>query len=284
MAPPAKEPKTMSSRLLTMKFMQRSAAKPTNTPSTPSTPAGPPSKRQRLSTGSSFPATTSSDYEAVRAALAAEELKRAQAIERQAAEAGETRWVLSFRDLEESGEGKGRGPALKVVSAGFAVIDAVGDGELSKEEEGVGRTVGGRRRFGKVEKPQDLASSSESSDSDSELSEDNDYDPDDPTTGLIRASRREAAAQAHADRKAKKRAAKAEAAKLAEARRRKEVNLNKVSSISSGRGLSGRSGGGGGGGVANIECHKCGKKGHMMRDCPQRGGGNRRGKRRMSGD
>ena len=131
--------------------MQRSAAKPTNTPITPSTPAGPPSKRQRLSTGSSFPATTSSDYEAVRAALAAEELKRAQAIERQAAEAGETRWVLSFRDPEESGEGKGREPALKVVSAGFAVIDAVGDGELSKEEEGVGRTVGGRRRFGKVE-------------------------------------------------------------------------------------------------------------------------------------
>lgn len=131
--------------------MQRSAAKPTNTPITPSTPAGPPSKRQRLSTGSSFPTTTSSDYEAVRAALAAEELKRAQAIERQAAEAGETRWVLSFRGPEESGEGKGREPALKVVSAGFAVIDAVGDGELSKEEEGVGRTVGGRRRFGKVE-------------------------------------------------------------------------------------------------------------------------------------
>src|ERR1700722_8041877 len=84
--------------------MQRSAAKPTNTPSTPSTPAGPPSKRQRLSTGSSFPTTTSSDYEAVRAALAAEELKRAQAIERQAAEAGETRWGLSFRDPEEGGE------------------------------------------------------------------------------------------------------------------------------------------------------------------------------------
>jgi Zinc knuckle len=134
-----------------------------------------------------------------------------------------------------------------------------------------------------LQKPQDPASSSEPSDSDSELSEDNDYNPDDPTAGPIRASRREAAAQAHADRKAKKRAAKAEAAKLAEARRRKEINLNKVSSISSGGGLSGR-GGGGGGGVANIECHKCGKKGHMMRDCLQRSGGNRRGKRRMSGD
>ena len=59
--------------------------------------------------------------------------------------------MLSFRDPEESGEGKGREPALKVVSAGFAVIDAVGDGELSREEEGVGRTVRGRRRFGKVE-------------------------------------------------------------------------------------------------------------------------------------
>lgn len=134
-----------------------------------------------------------------------------------------------------------------------------------------------------LQKPQDSASSSEPSGSDSELSENDGYDPDDPTASLIRASRREAAAQAHADRKAKKRTAKAEAAKLAEARRRKEINLNKVSSISSGGGLSGR-GGSGGGGVANIECHKCGKKGHMMRDCPQRGGGNRRGKRWMSGD
>lgn len=268
----------MSSRLLTMKFMQRSAAKPTSTPSTPSTPAGPPSKRQRLSAGASPPATPSSDYEAVQAALAAEELKRAQAVERQAAEAGETRWVLSFRDPEEGGQGREKQPALNVVSAGFAVIDAAGDEELSEEEEGARRVVEGRQRFGKVEKPQDPASS-ESSDSDSELSEGDEYDPDDPTAALIRASRREAAAQAHADRKAKKHAAKAEAVKLAEARRRREVNLNKVSSISSGGGLSGR-----GGGAANIECHQCGKKGHMMRDCPQRGGGNRRGKRRMSGD
>ncbi len=52
--------------------------------------------------------------------------------------------------------------------------------------------------------------------------------------------------------------------RLAEVRKSKEVKLNKLTSIS---------GGGGGGGtnsLANKECHNCGKKGHVKRDCPER--------------
>ncbi|EED17798.1 conserved hypothetical protein [Talaromyces stipitatus ATCC 10500] len=95
--PGSKPPKTMSSRLLTMKFMQRAAA--SSSPVASEDPKTPPPKRQRLSTTTSEPATTPrsiSDLDAVNAALAAEEQKRADAIARQAAEAGETNWVLDF--------------------------------------------------------------------------------------------------------------------------------------------------------------------------------------------
>ncbi|KAF2816312.1 uncharacterized protein BDZ99DRAFT_566154 [Mytilinidion resinicola] len=255
----SKEPKIMSSRLLTMKFMQRSTVKNSSPTSStgPSTPIsnGPHAKRQRLSSGSYTP-TPSSDYVAMQAALAAEEAKRSEAVERQAAEVGETRWVLSFRD-DQAARGKVQ---MRVVQAGFAEIDGQGDEESSDEESGFG--AGGRMRFGKGKKAQVTNSSAdkeESSDSD-EKSDPLDSDPDgDPTDALIRS------AQARADRKAKKQAAKAEAVKMAEARRRKEVNLNqnKGRGISSGGGLS----------MANtargVTCHGCGQEGHMMRDCPK---------------
>lgn len=117
--------------------MQRSAAKT----SEPSTPNGRPSKRQRLSKGTSTPGTPS-DHERIQAAIAAEDLKRTQAIERQAAAAGESKWILSFRDLEE---GKSK-PGMRVVQAGFAVID----GDASEDSDGHGVSGTGRRKFGKV--------------------------------------------------------------------------------------------------------------------------------------
>lgn len=121
--------------------MQRAAASPS---STPSTPDGPPSKRQRLSTGSHNSLRTPDYGEAVQAAIAAEELKREQALEKAAADAGETRWVLSFRDEDNSGKGM-----LRVVSKGFAEIDRDEGWEASEEEEKP--MVGGRMSFGKIE-------------------------------------------------------------------------------------------------------------------------------------
>lgn len=57
-------------------------------------------KRQRLSPGNRTPSEPvtprSSDLEAISLALAAEEDKRREALARQAAEAGETQWVLDF--------------------------------------------------------------------------------------------------------------------------------------------------------------------------------------------
>ncbi|CEJ59892.1 hypothetical protein PMG11_08493 [Penicillium brasilianum] len=94
---PAKaENKTMSSRLLTMKFMQRAAASAaTKEPQSPAASDGKHTpKRPRLSTEPDSPSTPQSDLEAIAAALAAEEEKRREAMARQAAEAGESEWVL----------------------------------------------------------------------------------------------------------------------------------------------------------------------------------------------
>ncbi|DAA75398.1 TPA_exp: hypothetical protein A8136_1795 [Trichophyton benhamiae CBS 112371] len=108
------QPKGMSSRLLTMKFMQRAAASGASNNSTPTqSPSGSPSgrkraedisspssKRRKLVEGSpsepSIAQSNSSDIEAISAAIRAEDSKRSEAIARQAADAGETQWVLEY--------------------------------------------------------------------------------------------------------------------------------------------------------------------------------------------
>jgi hypothetical protein len=109
--------------------MQRSAAK--STASSPSTPNGPPSKRVRLSSGGSAPGTPGTpDHEILQTALAAEEKKRQEALDKASQHTGETKWVLSFKDPLD---GK-RDDSLQVRHTGFAEIDAQGSSEEDEEE------------------------------------------------------------------------------------------------------------------------------------------------------
>ncbi|KAF2841156.1 hypothetical protein M501DRAFT_989710 [Patellaria atrata CBS 101060] len=264
----------MSSRLLNMKFMQRSAASTTSPSSrSPSTPAGPPSKRIRLSNGTGAPTGTTSHYDAVQTAVAAEELKRSQAVERQAVESGETRWVLSFQEPDESPKA-----GLQVVTAGYAAIDGTIHDSYGYDHENIPRTSGleGRRSFGKfnkaLEKKQYRASSSSSSsdsESDGEESEEDDGEEGETTgSGLVKRAHTEVGEKLRAERKAKKKAAKAEIEKMADARRKKEIKLNTLTSISGHSHiprvpLSGS--------TTNMECYGCGKRGHRKANCPQRG-------------
>lgn len=102
--------------------MQRAAAK-----SSPSTPDGPPAKKARLSNGS---AVGTSDRDIIQSGLDAEEAKRQAALDKAAQHAGETKWVLSFKDPLE---GK-RQDAMNVRQAGFAELDAEDDEEDEEEE------------------------------------------------------------------------------------------------------------------------------------------------------
>jgi hypothetical protein len=142
----------MSSKLLTMKFMQRAAA--SSPISTPSTPDQPPSKRQRV--GDSSPASLDidslADQRAVQVALAVEEAKRQIALERQAADAGDTRWVLTFKPDLKTPQIQGK-PVVRVVETGFAAIDSAMPVQITPTEgEDVSSDrplIVGRRSFGK---------------------------------------------------------------------------------------------------------------------------------------
>jgi hypothetical protein len=159
---PAKAPKTMSSKLLTMKFMQRAAAaSPLSTPDQPS----PKHHKSTHTSESSFNVDALADQEAVRAALAADEAKRQAALEKQAADAGDTRWVLNFKEDLKSFSTQSKN-SFRIVEAGFASIDhsltgrhsAKGD-ENSDLEAPV---MIGRRSYGKFNRAIEVCLSSHS--------------------------------------------------------------------------------------------------------------------------
>lgn len=104
---------------------------------------------------------------------------------------------------------------------------------------------------------EDDSESDSEDDEDEDNSSESESDSDDPTKELIRASRQEAAARAKAERKAKKRAGKAQLEELAKKRRKNDVNLNGLSSLS---GRQDRKV------PKDVACHKCGGN-HFMKDC-----------------
>jgi hypothetical protein len=92
-----------------------------------------------------------SDQQRVQAAKNEDELQRSAVIERLAAEAGETRWVLDVNEVAVNSA------PLNIIQAGFADLDSAGDGEDDDdydEEEAENklavRMVEGRMVFGQV--------------------------------------------------------------------------------------------------------------------------------------
>jgi hypothetical protein len=124
-----------------LQFMQRAAASAAaKEPQSPAAEDGKRTpKRVRLSTEPSSPTTPQSDLEAIAAALAAEEEKRREAVTRQAAEAGESEWVLDIPAANYT-------PQPVVLSADS--LDAEGD-----------IPQGGRRAYGNFMRKKPVVSS-----------------------------------------------------------------------------------------------------------------------------
>lgn len=137
----------MSSRLMTMKFMQRgeilnSPASDSGSPMTPKTDdeEGSAAKRRKLSRASApntpnTPAAPLYDQKALQAAIAEEETKRLAAIEKRAAELGDSHWVL---DTVSASSKSGPHRSLNIVQVGFAQIDSSGTSEENTDSPGTG--------------------------------------------------------------------------------------------------------------------------------------------------
>ena len=138
-----------------MKFMQRAAA---SAPTTPTTADEPSPKRRKKDSDSPSKAKVNidelADQRAVQTAIAAEEAKRQAALERQGAELGDTRWVLSFEDQELATVAPKL--AIRVVQAGYANIDILSSANSKSIEEDLQweekPVMVGRRSFGRFNK------------------------------------------------------------------------------------------------------------------------------------
>ncbi|KAL9042551.1 MAG: hypothetical protein Q9180_000537 [Flavoplaca navasiana] len=268
--------------------MQRAAASSPITTS-PDPNNGPFPKRRKISTvqsphdQSSLPSTPTTDAQIFQAAVDAEDAKRAAAIERVAAQAGETKWVLSTAD--GAGKTDSAEKKLQFLTAGYSDID--------EDIDTVGRRVFGRFRMkdevgfnGSPAQQDDTANSDTGSisevidvnDDDNDTGTDSD---DDNGGGTLARTRNPSGntqitrAENNTPTARKKKSVQKPDATNAETRRQKDTSLNGLKSISGGGG--GRINGGA---LVDIECHFCREKGHRKAECPKKARQERRGESR----
>ncbi|CEI38964.1 hypothetical protein FVEN_g10052 [Fusarium venenatum] len=127
-------PRAVSSRLLTMKFMQRAVA------SENSSPASETHSSKKRKTDHSSPAgrlDLNIDQAAIQAALDAQETKRQEALEKHVG--ADTRWVLnnSFAGSKATSQAK---TPMNVVYVGYGDIDSSNDSGDNEDALTAGRT------------------------------------------------------------------------------------------------------------------------------------------------
>ncbi|KAK7969330.1 hypothetical protein PG996_002233 [Apiospora saccharicola] len=277
-------PKAMSSRLLTMKFMQRAAA------SAPTTPTASPkndeqsSKRRKVSHESTAdaPVDIMVNQQAVQAAIDEGEKKREEAIVKHAAELGDARWVLDVPDSSFNSLYQVKKP-LNVVQVGYAHIDSPDVAENDDDSLGDSLERGHLFRRYNMEDKKKVSTKSNKSDASSDDDEDSASDSDsseDDGPGRKSYGGKQSPNTPRPEINRKRSAERERARELAEKRRKKEIKLNSpkprlggggLSSISSGGGISSGSRQGQPGAASpSFKCHGCGKIGHALKSCPNK--------------
>lgn len=150
-----------------MKFMQRAAASsPIASPSTPSTPEGPPLKRRKQGKDQedvAFDVDELANQAKIRAVMEEEAAKQQALMDKVAAEAGESRWVLNF---EKDQDTEDDATPIRVVQMGFADVDRGLSRRVTKSEEDDDDEIRerhdrmGRRSFGRFNRVIEVSSRS----------------------------------------------------------------------------------------------------------------------------
>ncbi|KAK1245190.1 hypothetical protein MKX08_004819 [Trichoderma sp. CBMAI-0020] len=255
-------PKGVSSRLLTMKFMQRAVASASSSPQTDDSSQS--SKKRKLNNSAATAAeqrvSALIDQASIKAALEDQEAKRQAALAQHTASGAH--WVLNTK-LDKLNASAPSKPSLNVVYVGYGDIDS--DDESGGEDAPQsGRTS--TRKPKEVEtqlivtqktNPEKEDGSNDESSSDGEDSSRKRKERHSDAGDGSSRSRSQSRPRTRPNDESKR------AKDFREKRKKKEISLNKITSISSSGGASNS--------ASSAACYICKQPGHKAASCPKSG-------------
>ncbi|KAH7170555.1 hypothetical protein EDB81DRAFT_170255 [Dactylonectria macrodidyma] len=257
-------PRGVSSRLLTMKFMQRAVASASSAGS-PDSELHSAKKRKLGESPSEGRINLNIDQATIKAALDEQESKRLSALEKHVV--ADTHWVLN--NAWAGSKATDASTPLKVVYVGYGDIDSSNESGDNEDVPANGRTSTHNFKKSKPKNPETQKSADEShdsSDADSDVS-------DEPTPGRKRKPSSDSPLSQSARSRSRSRSQSRQslesvkAKEFREKRKKKEVKLSKLTSISSSGGSQFSPSN-----SKSMTCYRCHQAGHRAVDCPSAGG------------
>lgn len=291
-------PRGVSSRLLTMKFMQRAAASASSAGSPDSD--APSSKKRKVGHSPSVGRIdTAIDQAAIKAALDDQEAKRQAALAQHTG--ADTHWVLSNAWTSQA---KPEKAPLNIVYVGYGDIDSSNESGDNEDAPAKGRTSttdykkskpkaqasqdnNGHIPFSETWRADNCLQKVKTEDESDSSDDSSDEDSDEQDTPSAQRKRKHSSDSRNpsSDRSRSRSASRprqslesAKAKEFREKRKKKEVRLNKLTSISNAGGDK-QFGARSSPSSKGLTCYKCQQPGHRAVECPLNGGSRGRSQR-----